>query len=175
MAPISLRLAAPALAILICGAGFALPAAAAESAYTALDNCKSIPLPNQDDPAGGMAQCPGRDGFTVFIVSGDDRSWLVFKHPAGGTSDLIDDVMRLTPGEFPSIRGKLLEWRSLAPGGPAGAVIFRVGGADPVKPNGPEKQALLVARVTKGHQVQVVTAVRTNEEARRVADGLLSK
>ncbi len=164
------------LAVAVAGGLHVSAAMAADSAYTSLTECKTTVIPGEagEQPTGTIATCPGRDGFSVLLTSGDDRSWLVFKHPTGGTSDLMDDVFRLTPGQFPMIRGKVLEWRFAKPGAPARALIFRVGGSDPATPNGPEKQALLVARIAAGN-VQVVTAVRTNEEARRVADGLVNK
>jgi hypothetical protein len=160
-----------ALAGLIAGPLTVGSAQAADSAYTSLVQCKALPTETAEDASASIARCPGRDGFTVLLTSGDSRSWLVFKHPTGGTSDLMQDVMRLTPGQFPAIAGRMLEWRTPSPGAHATAVIFRVGGSDPDDPNKPAKAVLLVGRITDG-KVQVIGAAPNNEDARRMADGL---
>lgn len=111
------------------------------------------------------AECPGREGYRIFHVGGDSRSWIVIKSGEETVIDLYDDVMRNQPGAFPFVSGKVAEWRyreeSLI------ALIFRIAGSD--LDTEKLKSELIVVRFDV-KQACMIGVATSNEEARAIAD-----
>ena len=101
------------------------------SVYTSLEECDVIESSEQEaDPEIDYftAECPGREGYRIFHIGGDSRSWIVIKSGEETLIDLYNDVMRNQPGAFPYVSGKVAEWRYK--GESLIALIFRIAGSD---------------------------------------------
>ena len=139
------------------------------SEYTSLEKCDVIESSEQEADAEidyFTAECPGREGYRIFHIGGDSRSWIVIKSGEETVIDLYNDVMRNQPGAFPFVSGKVAEWRYR--GEALIALIFRIAGSD--LETDKLKSELIVVRfdVKRACMIGVAT---TNEEARKIADG----
>ncbi len=138
------------------------------SVYTSLEGCDVIESSEQEaEPEIDYftAECPGREGYRIFHIGGDSRSWIVIKSGEETVLDLYNDVMRNQPGAFPFVSGKVAEWRYK--GETPIALIFRIAGSD--LETDKIKSMLIVVRfdAKKACMVGIATS---NEEAREIAD-----
>jgi hypothetical protein len=146
------------------------PAADADyrSVYTSLEKCDVIESSEQEtDPEIDYftAECPGREGYRIFHIGGDSRSWIVIKREEETVIDLYNDVMRNEPGAFPFVSGKAAEWRYR--GESLIALIFRIAGSDLQTQK--LKSKLIVVRFDV-NQACVIGGAISNEAAREIAD-----
>jgi len=138
------------------------------SVYTSLEKCDVIESSEQESDAEidyFTAECPGREGYRVFHIGGDSRSWIVIKSGEETVIDLYNDVMRNEPGAFPFVSGKVAEWRYK--GDSLIALIFRIAGSD--LETGKLKSELMVVRLG-GEKSCVIGISTSNEKARMIAD-----
>ena len=138
------------------------------SVYTSLEKCDVIESSEQEADAEidyFTAECPGREGFRIFHVGGDSRSWIVIKSGEETVIDLYNDVMRNQPGAFPFVSGKAAEWRYK--GESLIALIFRIAGSD--LETDKLKSELMVVRLG-GKKSCVIGTSTSNEKAREIAD-----
>jgi len=138
------------------------------SVYTTLEKCDVIESSELEGDAEidyFTAECPGREGYRVFHVGGDSRSWIVIKSGEETVIDLYNDVMRNEPGAFPFVSGKVAEWRYQ--GDALIALIFRVAGSD--LETDKLKSELMVVRLG-GKKSCVIGISTSNEKAREIAD-----
>lgn len=138
------------------------------SVYTSLEECRVIESSEQEADVEidyFTAECPGREGYRIFQIGGDSRSWIVIKRGEKTVLDLYDDVMQNQPGAFPFVSGKVAEWRyrdeSLI------ALIFRIAGSNLETEK--LKSALIVVRFGV-KQACMIGITTSNEEARVIAD-----
>jgi|GEM_PF-1801415 len=164
------------LAIPILLAGLLAPASGypEQSRYTSLDqDCETSVYRGQ--PA---EKCPVVGGWSVWVVAEQERTYLVLQSK-GFSLNLRREMFSGNLGLFPDIHSPdnptaepRAEWR-LSSGSVPRAFIVRVHGQDPGKslqddPH-PYQSRLLVVRL--GGNACVLGIVRTNEEARQLADG----
>lgn len=138
------------------------------SVYTSLEKCDVIESSEQEeDPEIDYftAECPGREGYRIFHIGGDSRSWIVIKSGEETLLDLYNDVMRNEPGAFPYVSGKVAEWRYK--GELLRALIFRIAGSDLETQK--LKSKLIVVRFAAKQACMIGVAI-SNEEAREIAD-----
>lgn len=138
------------------------------SLYTSLEKCDVIESSEQEaEPEIDYftAECPGREGYRIFHIGGDSRSWIVIKSGEETVIDLYNDVMRNQPGAFPFVSGEVAEWRYR--GESLIALIFRIAGSD--LETDKLKSELIVVRfdAKKACMIGIATS---NEEAREIAD-----
>ncbi len=138
------------------------------SVYTSLEKCDVIESSEQQDDAEidyFTAECPGSEGYRVFHIGGDSRSWIVIKSGEETVIDLYNDVMRNEPGAFPFVSGKVAEWRFK--GASLIAFIFRIAGSD--LETDKLKSELIVVRFDAKKACMIGTST-SNEKAREIAD-----
>lgn len=140
------------------------------SEYSPLDACKVIAQPaSTNEPNDAYeARCPAHDGYSVTILGGDVRTWLVLKK---GKNTVNLQGVGESDVHFPMIAGKKLEWRYQVTGSHKDlmALIFRVSGQDPQALSDKTKTYLYVIRpLTNGFCI--LGKAQTNEAARHIAD-----
>ena len=115
-------------------------------------------------------QCPGIQGWQVFVVSSDANAWLEL-HAAGRSWSFEEPIVYEQPiGLFPSVDGDTaLEWRVDARRGPT-AVIARVGAQN--RDDAESRLArFFVIRLDGTRNACVVGREETMDAARATADG----
>lgn len=138
------------------------------SVYTSLEECDVIESSEQEEDAEidyFTAECSGREGYRIFHIGGDSRSWIVIKSGEETLIDLYSDVMRNQPGAFPFVSGKVAEWRYK--GESLIALIFRIAGSDLETQK--LKSKLIIVRFDAKQACMIGVAI-SNEEAREIAD-----
>lgn len=141
------------------------------SEYTPLDDSKcQLITSSARDPQAKIdyfaKKCPAIEGYEVMHEGYDARSWIVISK---GKKDLFNYTHfwdRYSPGSFPYVTGKSLEWRFN--GSHLIGVIFRVEGTD-VNPPYQAKSRLIVVRLTSDKGC-VIGMSASNEEARKIVD-----
>ncbi len=148
------------------------------SQYTALQNCETLSrlkLPGRTIERGegaGVFRCAGLDGFSVYVVEEDPRSFLALER--GGRFFSLEQSMigAFDLGCFPNVSGaKKAEWR-LDPSGRVVGLIVRVAYLQKEPPGGPAS-ALLAFDLRA--EPRLIGHAKTNEEARRLMDGVVEK
>ena len=138
------------------------------SVYTSLEKCDVIESSEQEEDAEidyFTAECPGREGYRIFHIGGDSRSWIVIKKEDETVIDLYNDVMSNEPGAFPFVSGRAAEWRYR--GESLIALIFRIAGSD--LQTDKLKSELMVVRLG-GEKSCVIGTSTSNEKAREIAE-----
>lgn len=140
------------------------------SEYTPLTGC--ITIEQDDDPEGGSyfkQQCPGRDGFDIFIEGADARSWLLIRHDKNEWNFQRDFAQG--PLQFVGVGGNRLEWRYEFLGGKKmlRSWIIQITGSDPDQSER-SRESLYVFRV-QGGKICFIGQGKNNHSARKIADG----
>lgn len=120
-----------------------------------------------DDHGAGVVECTAPGSWKVLVVSTDTNSWLDlrFGKKVWGTQQLINSADSF--GDFPNLGAEKIEWRTEKKAEP-GALIFRVSAMDRNE-YGKKHTRLFVIKFQ--HNVPCFYgAVKTNEEARHLAD-----
>jgi hypothetical protein len=154
-------------------AGFLVATAARgeafKSDYTSLQDC--APAPHLKLPARtieqGAFRCEGVDGYSVYVVDDDPRSFLVLERGKKLYSLEKPMVGDFSLGDFPNVAGaKKAEWR-LDASGKAVGLIVRVSYLRTA--NGGAASALMVFDL-RGAAPALIGATGANEEARLLVD-----
>jgi len=100
------------------------------SVYTTLQKCKAVErleLPERtlDGKRGaGISRRPGVDGYSIYVIDDDPRSWVVLernKHLASLERQMVSDFKL---GYFPNVASaKVAEWRLNASGKAVGLIL----------------------------------------------------
>jgi hypothetical protein len=154
-------------------------APAAEPQYRPLYT--SIKAADCTDPSPALAasfearglsaqECPGPDGWRVYVSASDERSWLELAHGPSLWSSENEVVYRNTFGEFPNVGAEKLEWQ-LDDKGHAHYLIFRIAaqapaGSEPAK-RPSRLSRLFVLRLTD-EAPSFCGVARSNQEARQL-------
>jgi hypothetical protein len=148
---------------------------APQPVYTSVktSDCRNPPasLSQSFDGRGLTAQqCRGIDGWTVFAVSSDERSWLELDR--GGQLWTTEDqvVYQNDFGNFPNLGADKIEWRVRR--GVPYAVIFRIAAQDQSRlgPSGAPTISRLFVVQLAADGPRFCGIAKTNDEARKLAD-----
>ena len=172
-----LRLACDRCHRLVFAALLALAAGCGETPLvarsTSLDAAACKPLPPADrarfDADVGVQECEGVDGWRVFLVSSDERSWLQFER-GGMTWSAEQAIVYDEPiGLFPGVDDAAgLQWRVTSRGA-AVAVIVPVTAQRDVETTARASQRLIVRLGASG--ICLLGRAESDREAVAVADG----
>ena len=117
----------------------------------------------------GAKECPGVDGWQLFLVYSDDASWLEIGHDGTlwSTREALLGTHRF--GDSPNVASDGVEW--LPPAGEAHTLIFHVEARESPTANGPGKRVSKVAVISlSGESPQFCGLVNSNEQAKIVAE-----
>lgn len=112
-------------------------------------------------------ECKAVEGWRLFVVSSDARSWLELarERTLWSTEDQV--VHRNEFGNFPNIGSEKVEWRMTKTHSPA-SLIFRITAQDPA--NVDKNLSRLFVVGIKNNIPLLCGVVRTNKEARALAE-----
>lgn len=139
------------------------------SEYSPLDKCREVPQKRYAyEPNDSYeARCPAHNGYSVTILGGDVRTWLVLQK---GRNKI--DLYGIGEGDvhFPIIGGSKLEWRYHATGNKKElvALIFRINGQDPQNVDKNKSLLYVVRPITNGFCI--LGHAKSNDEAHQIAD-----
>ena len=154
-----------------CGLYAGAAGAAPASVYTAIQKCPAARL---QLPAltleRGVHLCKGAGGYSVYVVSESDRSWLALRR-AGRLFPLQEHMtVRFEAGHFPNVDGgKVVEWRVSETGAPF-ALIARIAYQD--KDDAFKSGSTLIVYDLTADAPAFLGYFSTNEAARAAANGL---
>lgn len=112
-------------------------------------------------------ECKAVEGWRLFVVSSDARSWLELARERTLWSTEEQVVHRNEFGNFPNIGSEKVEWRMTKTHSPA-SLIFRITAQDPA--NVDKNLSRLFVVGIKNNIPLLCGVVRTNKEARALAE-----
>lgn len=134
----------------------------------------SPPLAAAFEARGLSAQeCPGANGWRLFVASSDERSWLELARGPSLWSSENEVVYRNTFGEFPNVGAEKVEWQLDDQGRPH-YLIFRIAaqapaGSEPAeRPSRPSRLSRLFVLRLADEGPSFCGAARGNQEARQL-------
>ncbi|NJD05470.1 MAG: hypothetical protein FIA97_03100 [Methylococcaceae bacterium] len=122
-----------------------------------------------DEREVGAKECPGVDGWQLFLVYTDDASWLEFGRNGTlwSTREPLFGTHRF--GDSPNVASDGVEW--LPPSGEAQTLIFHLEAREPPTANGPGKRVSKVAVISlSGESPLFCGLANTNEQAKLVVE-----
>lgn len=116
-------------------------------------------------------ECKAADGWRLFVVSSDERSWLELARDRTLWSSEEQVVNRNEFGNFPNIGSEKVEWQMTKTNSPA-SLIFRITAQDPANINKNLSRLFVIG--IRDNTPHFCGAVKTNKEARALAEGTSS-
>jgi hypothetical protein len=148
------------------------------SLYTSLQKCKAVKkleLPERtlEQGAGtGISRCRGVNGYSVYVIDEDPRSWLVLERSKKLAPLDRQMVREFKLGNFPNVApAKNAEWRVDRKGKASGLIVRVFYQRNDVSANSPASQvSTLFAFQVKNEQPVFLGVAANNAEARKLVD-----
>ncbi|WGJ16081.1 hypothetical protein QEV83_07515 [Methylocapsa sp. D3K7] len=151
------------------------------SLYTTLQKCKSVErlqLPERtlgQAKGSGILRCRGINGYSIYVIDDDPRSWLVLERDnrlAPLDRQMVSDFKI---GNFPNVAGsKNVEWRVDRHGKAVGLIVRVSYQRSDISANSPASQAsALFAFDIRDFPPSLLGIAQNNAEARELLDKAL--
>lgn len=151
------------------------------SLYTSLQKCKSVErlqLPERtlkQAKGSGILRCRGINGYSIYVIDDDPRSWLVLEREnrlAPLDRQMVSDFKI---GNFPNVAGsKNAEWRVDRRGKAVGLIVRVSYQRSDISANSPASQAsALFAFDIRDFPPSLLGIAQNNAEARELLDKAL--
>lgn len=151
------------------------------SIYTSLQRCKPVErleLPERtlEQAKGfGISRCPGVNGYSLYVIDDDPRSWVVLERSKRLMPLERQMVTEFTLGNFPNVASsRNAEWRVDRRGKAIGLIVRIAYQHHDVSANSPASQAsaLFTFDVT-GPEPVLLGIAQNNAEARQLVDNAM--
>ncbi len=113
-------------------------------------------------------ECKAAEGWRLFVVSSDARSWLELARDRTLWSSEEQVVNRNEFGNFPNIGSEKVEWQMTKANSPA-SLIFRIAAQDPAHTDKNLSRLFVIG--IRNNTPHFCGVAKTNKEARALAEG----
>jgi hypothetical protein len=154
------------------------------SVYTTLQKCKRVTeleLPERTlrrSAGDSVVKCPGVDGYSIYLIDDDPRSWLVLERDKRLASLERQMVSEFKLGNFPNVAAtKVAEWRVDRSGKAWGLIVRVAYQRSDISANSAAARAsaLLTFDVRAENEPALLGATSDNAEARALITQLTQR